>query len=39
MINSKSKHNELIERDIHCPYCEKDHALMYSRTVSKSISI
>ena len=33
-----TKQNELIERDLHCPYCGKDHAVLFSRTVSRKLS-
>ena len=39
MIDKKMKSNELIERDVHCPFCEKDKAILFSKTTSKSVSL
>lgn len=39
MAHNKNKENEIIERDIHCPYCNTDHAVLLSKTTSKKISI
>ena len=39
MAHNQNKENEIIEKEIHCPYCNTDHAVLLSKTTSKKISI
>ena len=38
MAHNQNKENEIIEKEIHCPYCNTDHAVLLSKTTSKKIS-
>lgn len=39
MTFRQNKENEFIEKDIHCPYCDTNQAVLISKTISKKISI
>lgn len=39
MTLRKSQENEIIDKGIHCPYCETDHAVLLTKTTAKKISI
>ena len=39
MAHNQNKENEIIEKEIHCPYCNTEHAVLLSKTTSKKISI
>ena len=38
-MSKNNSSNNIIEKDIHCPYCNSDNALLINRTTSKRISI
>lgn len=35
----KSQENEVLDKEIHCPYCETDHAVLLTKITAKKISI
>ena len=39
MSRVKNEDVNVIMRDVHCPFCETDEAILMSRTTSKKVSI
>lgn len=39
MSNRNNPESTILERDIHCPYCNTDHAVLLNKTSSKKVSI
>lgn len=33
----KSQENEVLDKEIHCPYCETDHAVLLTKITAKKI--
>ena len=39
MAFGQNKNSDIVEKDVHCPYCDSDHAILINKTTSKKVSL